>query len=125
MENKIQVSENVINHLTKICNFSREDVISIITNFRAFHNLDDDEIISVFDENHEDYDIYSDMIELVFKDNANEMFCWINDGKYDALNLADFIIPEDCAGKTLAEAFVKASDNILELPSGVCVFQYA
>lgn len=124
MENKIQVSENVINHLTKICNFSREDVVSIITYFEDFHTLDDDEIISVFDENHENHEKYSDMIELVFKCDANEMFCWINDGKYDALELADFTIPENCAGKTLAEAFVQVSDNILELSNGTCVFQY-
>lgn len=124
MENKIQVSENVINHLTKIRNFSREDVISMITYFEDFHTLNDDEIISVFDENHENHEKYSDMIELVFKCDANEMFCWINDGKYDALELADFTIPEDCAGKTLAEAFVQVSDNILELSNGTCVFQY-
>lgn len=124
MENKIQVSENVINHLTKICNFSREDVISMITYFEDFHTLNDDEIISVFDENHENHEKYSDMIELVFKCDANEMFCWINDGKYDALELADFTIPENCAGKTLAEAFVQVSDNILELSNGTCVFQY-
>lgn len=114
--NEIKISEKVMNHLTKEFKFSKKDIISIFNKFNWLLDEEDDEIIEIFDGE-------SKYNEFRFKDNAYEMFCWLNDEKNDVFKLANYIIPENCAGKTLAEAYVENQDNILILSDGTCIFQ--
>lgn len=123
--NKVFASERVLSYLEEKCNINNQDAIAIISKFESLHDLTDDEIMSVFDENHENHEEYADMIEFVWKNNAKEMFIWMNE--YNEEGLSDYIIPENCAGKTLAELaeiYVANQDNAIILSDGKCLFQY-
>lgn len=123
-KNKVKLEQSTLDKICKEYNTSEEDVLYIVNYFKDFHSLTDDEILSVFDDEHPNHCEYSDKIELVFKKDANEMFLWIHDYKYAVNDLIDFIIPEHSVGKTLPEAYVYSRDNIITLSDGQCVFKY-
>lgn len=120
----IKVSNEVLKYFKEELNISSKDAISIISKFECFQDLTDDEIISVFNENHEKHKEYSEMIELVWKDNCSEMFEWIHEGSDITTYIADYMLDESCVGKTFAEAFIDSSENIVRLSDGRCLFQY-
>ncbi|MBQ8998172.1 MAG: hypothetical protein IJ086_05715 [Clostridium sp.] len=123
-KNKVKLNKETLNRICEVANLSKEDALYIVNYFKHFHTLNDYEILCVFDDEQEEHCKYYEMAEIVFKDNPQEMFLWIHDYKYAANDIVDFIIPECCAGKTLAEAYVYSSKNIITLSDGTCVFIY-
>ena len=123
-KNKVKLSKDTLNKICKVTNLSEEDVLYIVNYFDEFHDLNEYEILCVFDDEEEEHCKYHEMAEIVFKDNINEMFLWIYDYKYAVNDIYDFVIPECSTGKTLAEAYIYSKDNIITLSDETCVFIY-